>query len=132
MNDQLAAVKQSFEELAAPYNEEIRLLSRGVQTWCEVHRSQLTQAGKVKHANLPSGEVKWRMRPASVIVRGKDTVIELLKKLDLGRFVRIKEDVNKEAILAEPEAVKVIPGITISHGEDFVITPFESQLEEVA
>ncbi|MHC1727273.1 MAG: hypothetical protein AB9866_14915 [Syntrophobacteraceae bacterium] len=39
---------------------------------------------------------------------------------------------NKDAILAEPEAAKAIPGITISRGKGFVITPFESQLEEVA
>jgi phage host-nuclease inhibitor protein Gam len=132
MNDELAAIKQKYEEDAAPANEKIRELSKGVQAWCEANRAELTQAGKVKHANLPSGEVKWRMRPPSVAVRGVEAVIDLLKRMNLGRFVRSKEEINKEAILLEPDAVAQVPGIKITQAEDFVIVPFESQLEEVA
>ena len=35
---------------------------------------------------------------------------------------------NKEAILNEPEAVRGVPGIAISQGEDFIVTPFEAEL----
>lgn len=132
MNDELALIRQTYESEAAPHNEAIRELSKGVQAWCEAHRLELTQDGKIKHASLASGEVKWRMRPPSVVIRGKDAVIELLKKLKLDRFVRQREEVNKEAILLEPEAVKSVPGISITQSEDFVIVPFETELEEVA
>ncbi|MCE5242901.1 MAG: host-nuclease inhibitor Gam family protein [Desulfobacteraceae bacterium] len=131
MNDELAAVKQRYEQEAAPHNDAITDLSRGVQTWCEAHRDELTQGGKVKFASLPSGEVKWRMRPPKVVLRGQEAVIEALRRLGLGRFVRTREEVNKEAILAEPEAVQDVKGLSISQGEDFVIEPFESRLEEV-
>ena len=143
MNDVLAAEKQKFEEAAAPHNEAIRELSRGVKAWCEANRDALTQGGKVKHANLPSGEIKWRMRPPRVVVRGAEAVIALLKNLKLAeRYVRSREEVNKEAILAgttfkddkivPPEELRAVPGIKVERGEDFVIVPFESQLEEVA
>ncbi|MEN6439446.1 MAG: host-nuclease inhibitor Gam family protein [Syntrophobacter sp.] len=132
MNDELATVKERCETEAGPHNEAIASLSQGVQIWCEANRNLLTQGGKVKSAILPSGEVKWRMRPPSVSVRGKEIVIETLKRLGLDRFVRSTEEVNKEAILAEQQAVRDVKGITISQGEDFVIEPFEQELESVA
>jgi len=56
-------------------------------------------------------------------------VIETLNRLGLSQFVRSKEEINKEAILNEPEAVKGVAGITVVTGvEDFVITPFEQDV----
>lgn len=132
MNDQLAAIKQSFEEQARPHADAITALSSGVQTWCEANRAVLTQDGKVKTANLASGEVRWRMRPPSVSARPIEKVIEALKDMGLKRFIRIKEEIDKESILAEPDAVKYIKGIKIEQKEDFVIVPFETELEEIA
>lgn len=131
MNDALAKLRQGFEEQAAPHAEAIKTLSAGVQTWCEANRAALTQDGKTKTARLASGEVRWRTRPPSVSVRALDNVLEALKRLKLQRFIRTKEEVNKEAILAEPAAVTHIKGITITQKEDFVIVPFETELEEV-
>lgn len=132
MNDEMAAVRQKYEEQARPHAEALRELTAGVQTWCEANRDGLTQGGKVKTASLASGEVRWRMRPPSVTCRALDNVLQALKQLGLSRFVRTKEELNKEAILAEPEAVQHVKGISISQKEDFVIVPFETELEEVA
>ena len=132
MNDELAAIRQKYEVEAKPHADEIQRLTEGVHTWCEANRDTLTQSGKVKTANLASGEVRWRMRPPSVAARGLDKVLEALRALKLNRFIRVKEELDKEAILAEPEAVQHIKGISISQKEDFVIVPFETELEEVA
>ncbi|MHC1726524.1 MAG: host-nuclease inhibitor Gam family protein [Syntrophobacteraceae bacterium] len=133
MNDELALLKQHFEEDAFPHNEAIKALSKGVQAYCEAHRSELTKGGRVKHAVLATGEIKWRMRPPSVIVRGVQAVIELLKGRGLAdKLIRVKEEINKDAILLEPHLIAGIPGLSLSQGEDFIVTPFESQLEEVA
>ncbi|MBW7997511.1 MAG: host-nuclease inhibitor protein Gam [Candidatus Glassbacteria bacterium] len=131
MNDELAVIRQKFEEEAAPHNDTIKGMSTGVQIWCEANRETLTNDGKVKTANLSSGEIRWRIRPPKVSVRAADTVLKALKELKLTRFIRVKEEVNKEAILAELETVKHLKGITITQGEDFVIIPFETELEEV-
>lgn len=131
MNDELSVIKQCYEDEAKPYADQIAALSRGVHLWCEAHRAELTRDGKTKTANLSSGEVKWRMRPPSVAIRAADAVLEALKKLGLHRLIRIKEEPNKEAILLEPAVVEHIKGISISQKEDFVIVPFESELEEV-
>lgn len=132
MNDDLAQVREAWEKQAAPHLDAIKELSRGVQLWCEVHRDQLTQGGKVKFARLASGEIKWRMTPPKVVIRAVENVVEYLKKAGLNHLVRTKEEPNKEAILLDPAAVQGIKGITISQKEDFVIVPFETDLEEIA
>lgn len=132
MNDELAKVRKAWEVQAAPHLDAIRELQRGVQIWCEANRELLTQGGKVKYAHLASGEVKWRMTPPKVMIRAAENVLDYLKQAGLHRFIRFKEEPNKEAILAELEAVAHVKGIAISQREEFVITPFETKLEEVA
>lgn len=124
MNDEIAAITERYQAQIDPLKARGETLSAGIQTWCEAHRAELLPSGKT--ANLITGEVAWRVRPPSVAIRGVESVIETLKRLGLGRFVRTKEEVNKEAILNEPAAVAGVAGINVVSGvEDFVITPFE-------
>lgn len=132
MNDSLAVTKERFEAMAAPHKETIEQLRKGVQMWCEANRSELTQDGKRKFYHFATGEVKWRMRPPSVALRALENIIDACKKLQLHRFIRVKEEINKEAMLAEPDLAQTLTGVTIRQGEDFVIVPFETELEEVA
>jgi len=132
MNTELAAAKERYEAQAAPLAEAIKELSYGIQIWAEAHRTELTRDGRIKTSKLGSGEVRWRTRPPSVAIRAVGIVIEALKFRGLERFIRTKEEIDREAILREPEAVGDIKGISISQGEDFVIVPFATELEEVA
>lgn len=132
MNEQIAHTKEHYEKLAEPHNKIIKQQQLGVQTWCEANRDALTDGGKVKFAAFTSGEVKWRLNPKSVAVKGAKAVLELLKKSGLTRFIRTKEEIDKEAILAEPDAVASIKGIAFVQEEEFVIEPFETKLQEVA
>lgn len=132
MNDELAQVKAVYEEDAEPRRQRAEVLVAGVQIWSEANREALTQGDKVKTAAFTTGKVAWRMRPKSVRITGQDSVLEQLRSLGLKRFIREKEEVNKEAILNEPEAVAHVAGIAISQGEDFVVTPFEVELGGVA
>ena len=128
MNDAIAAITEAEAPQLDELNKRIETLQAGVQTWCEANREQL--CGKGKTANLITGEVSWRVRPPSVRVTGEESVIDLLKRMTLGRFVRTKEAVNKEAILNEPDSVAGVPGIKVISGvEDFVIVPFEVETE---
>lgn len=124
MNDEIAKITKASAPHLDLLGEQIQLLQTGVQTWCEANRELL--CGKGKTANLITGEVSWRQRPPSVRINGVDTVLETLKRLGLARFIRTKEEPNKDAILAEPDAVRGVAGIAISTGvEDFIIAPFE-------
>lgn len=133
MNDALAEVKARFEAQAKPFKEEAEALTRGLHTFAEANRTSLTRDGKVKFHRFAAGEVAWRARPPKVTVRGMDSVLDALRRLGLTRFIRTKEDVNKEAMLAEPEVAVTVAGVSIgSAGEDFIVKPFATELEEVA
>lgn len=129
MNDAIANITAEHQPTLEAVGVRLKCLQEGVQSYCEAHRSELTNDGKAKTANLITGEVLWRQRPPSCAVRGAESVIEALKGFGLSRFVRTKEEINKEAILNEPDAVKGVAGITVVTGvEDFVITPFEQDV----
>ena len=132
MDDQIQRIRDKYQVLAAKETESIDELSHGVQVWCEANRDKLTNNGKRKSADLGAGVVQWRTTPPKVSVRNSISVIERLTNLGLQRFLRKKIEVNKDAIREEPEAVKDIKGISITQGEDFVIKPHETDLEEVA
>lgn len=129
MNDEIAHVTQIYQPRLNALNDQLKTLQEGVQGYCEAHRTELTDGGKVKTANLITGEVQWRQRPPSVSIRGQEAVIDLIKRLGLTRFIRTKEEVNKEAVLNEPDEVRGVAGLTVVTGvEDFVITPFEQEV----
>ncbi|HIF3110330.1 TPA: host-nuclease inhibitor Gam family protein [Salmonella enterica] len=129
-NDQIAIIMNQNTPKIEALRAELDVLQKGVQTWCEANRSSITR-GDSKTANLITGEVAWRKKPDSVNLKGVEIVIETLKKLKLDRFIRRKEEVNKDAILADREAVKGITGISIASGkETFSITPFEQEIEK--
>ena len=129
MNDQLATVKADYETKAQPLKDKADELFSGIETWSEANRAKLTNGGKVKFAEFGSGLIRWRQRPARVVIRSADAVIESLKELGLTRFVRVKEEVNKDAILDDPDAVRAVKGISIgSAGEDFAVEPHEQEL----
>lgn len=130
MNDAIAHITQTYQGPIEALTEQITGLQKGVQAYCEAHREDLTHGGKVKTANLVTGEVQWRQRPPSCRITGAESVIETLRRLGLSEFVREKLEINKEAILNEPEKVKGVAGISIVTGvEDFVITPFVQEVK---
>jgi len=132
MNDEIAEITERYMREIMPAQETLDELHEGVQAWCEAHRDMLTDNGARKTYNFVTGMVQWRQRPPSCSIRGADLVIERLRGAGLGRFIRVREEINKEAVLAEPEAVAGIRGLTITRGvEDFVVEPFEQEVEGV-
>ncbi|WP_044469777.1 host-nuclease inhibitor Gam family protein [Mannheimia massilioguelmaensis] len=128
-NNELAAITEKYAPILTALKAQIEPVQQAVQAWCESRRDELTQNGKTKKSSFNTGEVQWRQRPPSVAVRGADSVIENLKTLGLVRFIRTKEEVNKEAMLNEPDIAGTVAGVTIKTGiEDFVITPFEQDI----
>ena len=133
MNDAIAAISEAAAPRLRELTETADTVRAGIQAWCEAHRDELTSGGKTKTANLVTGEVNWRTRPPSVTVRNVEGVLDTLRRMGLAQFIRVKEEINKEAVLAEPDAARGIAGLTVTKGvEDFVVTPFEINTTEAA
>lgn len=129
-NDEIGAITEKYAPKLAALNEQIEPMRQAVQAWCESRRDELTQNGKTKTGSFNTGEVQWRQRPPSVGVRGLEDVLRRLRALGLTHFIRVKEEINKEAMLNEPEIASIVAGITIKTGvEDFIVTPFEQEVK---
>lgn len=132
MNDEIAALREKYETTAQPLRDAITARIEGLKVWAEANRAALTRDGKVKNAQLPAGELSWRITPPAVTVRGMDAVLTRLNAMGLTQFIRKKEEVNKDAILETPPAhpVRQVEGITITQREEFAVAPFETELAE--
>jgi phage host-nuclease inhibitor protein Gam len=129
MNDEIAAITDAYTGVITQWQSELSALQNGVQTWCESNRMDLTEQFKYKTAQFVTGSVQWRQRPQSIVVKGAESVVEWMLAHGMDRFVRVKKEVNKEALLNEIGEAATVPGISIKSGvEDFVITPFEQEL----
>lgn len=131
MSERVSRLKEEAEKRAEPVKQDLDAARRGLQAWAEAHRARLTDKGKRKFFDLGTGTVRWRQRPPSVAIRGKDAVMEACRSLGLMKFIRTKEEINKEAMLHDPDAAKAIQGVTIkSAGEEFVIEPVSEELSK--
>jgi phage host-nuclease inhibitor protein Gam len=134
MNGLIAPITEQYAPAIDIHNQEAAALLEGIVTWCEANKTELTNDGKTKTVNLITGEVSWRTNPASVVFKRGikvDEIIAHIKQLKLGRlFVRSKEEVNKEAILAADDKVKAkltAAGTIriVKDAETFTVIPFE-------
>ncbi len=129
MNDELARIKEQFELRAGPVTRSIEAMTAGLKTWCEANRAALTEEGKRKFADLGTGRIEWRLNPSKVTIRNLEVVIAAIKTLGLP-FLRTREEIDKEAMLREPDKARLVPGVSIgSAGETFSVEPFEAQIE---
>lgn len=133
MNEQIAKVKARYADDAKDYDLKIESLQKGISAYCEVHRDELTDNGKTKTVKLPAGTLSWRVCPPSCRLSKPEAIMESLKSKGLSRFIRIKEEISKDLILADPEAVASVKGITIIKGkEELSIEPDKEELEKAA
>lgn len=131
MNDRLAQVKSEFSGQAEGLGHEIAAFMEGIRIWAEANRLALTEKGEKKTVKLAAGEISWRNRPPKVSLRNIASVLASCKSLGLLQFVRIREEPDKAAMLANPDQAAAIAGVKIaSMGEDFIIKPFETGLEQ--
>lgn len=131
MNDKIEKIRTEYASQVKVLNDDIKDKTEGLSIWAAANRSELTKGGRVKFAKLAMGEINWRKLPARVNIRGKEKVIEVCKSLGLEKFIRVKEDINKEAMRDDMEAAMAITGVSIgSDGEQFVVKPNETEIEE--
>ncbi|GLQ20476.1 host-nuclease inhibitor Gam family protein [Algimonas porphyrae] len=130
LREQSADLKVRAAAKVEPFINEKEIISKGLFAWAEANRDALTNGGKTKTIKLETGTVFWRQQPAKVTLRGVDKVLEYLSSNRLRRFIRIKKEVDKDAMLREQTVASKIPGVSIkSAGEMIEAKPFEDTLE---
>lgn len=130
MNDELAAIKLKYGDLVKPLNTVIDDQFSALHMYAEANKDDLLD-GKLKSCKMATGDIGWRTSTPKVTVRNAKVVLESLKQLGLSQFIRTKEEINKDAILADKDQKAAsINGITITQKDEFWIKPFESEVEK--
>lgn len=129
LNEKIESLKHEAMKKVAPLSKQQDDLLEGLHTFAESRREDLTEGGKKKTVDLPTGSMSWRFTPPAVSLKDVEKVKKEIAKLTLVRFLRTKVEVDKEALLREPEVAKKIKGITISQKEEFVVKPSETDAE---
>jgi phage host-nuclease inhibitor protein Gam len=133
MNRRIAALRADFEAAGLPLRAEIEALAAGVECFCDAKRDALARDGG-KSIRFAAGEVVWKMSTPKVVLDPEmdlDKLIASFERRGLERFIRVKKELNKQAIVAEPDAIARTAGIAIEQSETFNIRPHDHRLEAV-
>lgn len=121
LSNEVARLTQEAYEQAAILAAKSDSLFAGIYAYSTAHRDELTADGK-KSVDLASGTISWRISPKAVqFPKGKtQAIIEQIKTLGLQKeFLRVKESIDKEAMLKDPNKALSIAGIKITQEELF-------------
>ena len=89
-----------------------------------------------KTLKFVNGKISSFLTPPAVRVSSIKNVLKILKLKNFSKFIRtvVIEEIDKEAILMDPETVKDVRGISITQKERFEVMPAETKeavLEDV-
>jgi len=112
--DKIAALQDKHGQEPAADRAKLAELEAAIKAHAAAHKAEMT-GGKGQTAAIGALSVKWRKGRASVQISGDPAaIIAALKRRRLSRFIRVKEELDKTAILKEPQAVKTpIEGLRI-------------------
>ncbi|MBK8397475.1 MAG: host-nuclease inhibitor Gam family protein [Leptospiraceae bacterium] len=136
-------------ELAAqiePMKQEVKKISLSIKKFTDANREKLFK-DDAKTIKLETGDISYRSSKPSVAVNSSkkliDTILEqnnlidvrdkFVKKMDKV-FIRTKLELNKDAVLDNPDTAKTVTGVEVAEGEEsFYIKPYATNTEmEVA
>lgn len=129
LNTEVDELKTKAMADTKPHQDKIFQLIEGLLAYAGVRRDELTDGGRRKTVETPTGIFCWRMTPPAVSLHNVKSILESLKLLGLNRFIRIKEEIDKEAMLKEPDVAEAVEGVSISQHEEFVVKPAKLEVE---
>ncbi|MFH1508834.1 MAG: host-nuclease inhibitor Gam family protein [bacterium] len=129
LEDQLERARTQAAAYVNFREEKIAQFFQGIFIFAHGHWEELTEDGKKKTINTPTGDFGWRTNPPSVSLKDVEVIKKYLEVNGLNKFLRPKVDVDKEAMLKDQEEAEKIPGVTFKQEEMFFVKPAEVSVE---
>lgn len=128
-DEKISKIQEEVSQSVSPISEEIEMVFDAIYNYAESNRDELTDKGKKKTIKLATGKLSWRTTPPKVTIGNTEEVIETLKKLKLSRFLRIKEEIDRNAMIKERKVAEKIKGVSITQSEELAVIPNETASE---
>lgn len=131
MNLKLTAVREKYEEEMAGLAAAVKTETERLRAWADAHPEEFDSSRSVK---LLHGVVGYRLGNWAVkLIRGfkADRAVALVKNVLGPAYVRTKEEIDKELILADraqiPTDALTSCGLRLEQAESFYATPEKSE-----
>src|SRR3989344_4969395 len=93
---EIRAIRERLRRETKKAREGRNSLMTGIFTFASANRARLTGDGKT--VRLTNGSISWRWTPPALAVDDDAAFPELLHRRGLDEFIRLKEEVNREAL----------------------------------
>ena len=127
-DDQIARTQAAYAPMLNEFlNNEQEIISQ-ITKYCNANYDTLFK-GKGKTLKLITGEISRRVKPNSIVVNDLDLALAKIKELGFTDFIRVKEDLNKNALLDNPDFIELIEGLELQKGiENLIIKPYATKV----
>lgn len=132
LTETVAEAKERASRLGRPIADDIDRRFKALCLWAETERDQLLEGGR-KSVTLSQGVIGWRWGMPMVRIRrdAEDEIVELLSQRGLHHLIRTRQEIDKEAVLRQPELVADVDGLTVEQVETFFAQPLDLAAEQV-
>jgi phage host-nuclease inhibitor protein Gam len=108
MNESINKIKNKFDDETYEFRSRKQMLEQEIEGYCTINKS-LFDAARTK--TLLFGKVFFRTNPPKVAQLNKkykiETSIELIKRIFKNKFLRTKQEIDKESILTAYSAKEI-------------------------
>lgn len=119
LKEKIVALKAEAEKKLHPLTVARDGKINALFAFADPRKAQLTQ--EARSVALSSGVFGWRMTTPRVETEGSDEeIIALLKQTGNGEFIRILEEVDRQALLVKKPIIK---GISYAQDDEFFVVP---------
>lgn len=135
-NAKIQALQKELTEKVTPLDQAIESLALGIKAFSDGNRKELLP-GTLKSREFPTGSISYRSGQDSVPTKmtaklldqilsrnGLEEFYEKTQKKFAKFFLRMKVELDKEAILQDPKKAKQLAGVQVEQGKErFYIKP---------
>ena len=123
---QIAKIKEETARIGKPLRERVKELTASIKAFADYHKHELFKDRKSIERSF--GIIGYRKTPPSISV-SKHTV-ELMEKLGLTAYIRVRKEPDKEAMLElDDEPLAQVEAVRKSR-EEFFVQPKREQVNK--
>lgn len=115
----ISALKDEAKKKVSELSKNRDTLTSALFAFAQARKAVLTFHSKT--VVVASGLFGWRFTPPAVSTDDSDdVVIARLKRMGLKQFIRVKEELDREMLLAEKPSIR---GVSYTQREEFFVVP---------
>lgn len=124
MDAEINSIREDYAPDLAALEKTIGEKTECLKAWAEVNPAEF---GKARSIDMQCAVIGWRTGNYQIKPLAKwtwDRVLERLKSINLIRYIRTKEEVDKQTIIADRESLDLAAiGVRVFQEESFYIDP---------